>query len=169
MADFEVFARTHARQARGPTLTVTVRGTLNLNAAAWEMLGEPETVELLYARAERTIGLRPVAQDAPSAYLVRPIGNGRTRMVSAKSFCTWIEADLSAGRRYPLTMAEGVGCVNLSRPAQVVKATGETRLAAGGVGGRLGGEHRREEAAEIASYGLQRTDRGCLCGVIYFI
>lgn len=101
-------------------MTVTVRGTLNLNAAAWELLGEPKTVELLYARAERTIGLRPVAQDAPTAYLVRPIGDGRTHMVSAKSFCAWIGADLSAARRYPLTMTEGVGCVNLSDPARVV-------------------------------------------------
>jgi hypothetical protein len=120
MTDFEVFARTHARQARGPTLTVTVRGTLNLNAAAWELLGRPETVELLYARDERTIGLRPVGQDEPTAYLARPIGDGRTRMVSARSFCEWIGADLSAARRYRFAMIDGIGCADLNDPAQVV-------------------------------------------------
>ena len=51
MVNFEVFERTNARASSDPTLTITVRGTLNLNQAAFEKLGKPEAVALLYDRS----------------------------------------------------------------------------------------------------------------------
>jgi hypothetical protein len=121
MPNFETFERTNARASRSPTLTITVRGTLNLNEPAFELLGKPEAVVLLYARGERTIALRAAARDEPNAYLVRPLGSGRTRTVIAKEFSAWIGADLSAARRYPLELApDGLGCVKLDGPAKIV-------------------------------------------------
>jgi len=119
--DFEVFARKYARASREPTLTVTVRGTLNLNEAAQAALGHPEAVVLLYARDEAVIGVRPATRDEPNAYVVGKLGNaGKSRTVVAKDFCAWIEADLSNARRYPMTIEDGVGCVNLRGPVRIV-------------------------------------------------
>jgi hypothetical protein len=122
MPDFEVFERKNARSSSEPTVTITVRGTLNLNEAAFKLLGKPDAVTLLYARAERTIALHPAEQSEPNAYLVRPLGKtGHSRTVVAREFCAWIEADLSAARRYPLELdGEGKGCARLSGPAKIV-------------------------------------------------
>lgn len=121
MPDFDVFERKYARVSRDPTMTVTVRGTFNLNEPAFELLGKPDAVVLLYDRTERIIGLRPAGQDEPNAYLVRPLGAGHTRTAVVREFCTWIGADLSEARRYPLEMdGDGLGCVRLSGPFKVV-------------------------------------------------
>ena len=104
-------------------LTITVRGTFNLNQAAFELLGKPDAVVLLYARDERTIGLRPAGRDDPDAYLVRPSGTAKspTMMAVVREFCRWIGADLSESRRYPLTLGDGgLGCVSLNDRSQVV-------------------------------------------------
>lgn len=134
MPDFKEFERTYAKVSAEPTLTVTVRGTLNLNEAAFKTLGKPEAVELLYARDESVIGLRPASREAPNAFRVGPLGKaGKSRTVVAREFCAWIEADLSAARRYPLEVGgDGIGCVRLSGPARIVtgnrnrRRTGET-------------------------------------------
>jgi len=119
MPDFEIFKRIHARASHGPTLTVTTRSALNLSRAAWELLGKPAAVTLLYAADERIIGLKPADRDAPNAYLVRVLGK-YGRQVAARVFCRYIEADLSAARRYPLVLDDGIGCVDLREPGVVV-------------------------------------------------
>jgi len=119
MARFEEFRRVNARVPRGPTLTVTVRGALNLSRAAWELLGRPGAVTLLWDKGERIIGLKPAQPDALNAYRVIALGRyGRT--VSAKAFCEFIGTDLSAARRYPLVLEDGIGCVDLRQPGMVV-------------------------------------------------
>ena len=122
MPNFELFERTNARVAKEPTLTVTVRGTLNLNEPAFTALGTPEAVVLLYAREDAIVGLRPAGRETENAYVVGVLGkDGKSRTIVAREFCTWIEADLSAARRYPLTVdADGIGCVNLRGPVRVV-------------------------------------------------
>jgi hypothetical protein len=122
MPDFAVFERKNARVSRDPSFTITVRGTLNLNKPAFELLGKPQAVVLLYARPERVIGLRPAPKDETNAYLVRPLGAaGSAWTVVAREFCAWIGADLAEARRYALTAGpDGLGCVDLNSPARVV-------------------------------------------------
>jgi hypothetical protein len=121
LTGFEEFQRKYAKASREPTLTVTVRGTLNLNEAARAALGNPEAVVLLYARDEAIIGLRPASRDEPNAYLVGKVGTaGKSQTIVAKDFCAWIGADLSEARRYPLAMEDGIGCVRLRGPVRIV-------------------------------------------------
>src|SRR5258708_21554751 len=129
MSDFEEFKRLNARTSRHPTLTVTVRGTLNLNEAAFGLLGKPDAVVLLYARAERIIALRPAGRDDPNAYHVSLLGkSGHSRTVVAREFSAWIEADLSAARRYPLELDDdGLGFARLNGPAVIVTGNRGTR------------------------------------------
>ena len=131
MPDFDVFQRTYARVDKEPTLTITVRGTINLNEPAFAALGKPEAVVLLYAREEAVIGLRSAARGAENAYSVGVLGKGgKSRTVVAREFCAWIGADLSAARRYPLTVgADGIGCVNLHGAVRIVTGSRSRRAA----------------------------------------
>lgn len=121
MPKFEVFERKNAKPSRDPTLTITVRGTLNLNEPAYKLLGTPEAVVLLWEPQEHVVALRPVGKDAPNSYLVRPLGkSGHSWTVSAWEFSAWIKADLSAARRYPLKLEDGLGCADLNGPVTIV-------------------------------------------------
>lgn len=122
MPNFEVYKRGQARPTPTiPAVTVTVRGTLNLNTAAYALLGEPEAVVLGWDATLQVIGLRPAGRRERNSYLVRPLGPaGTMRTISAKLFCEWIKADLAEARRYPLTRDGGYGCVDISQPGEVV-------------------------------------------------
>lgn len=52
----------------GPTVTVTARGVLSLSQGAVNALGQPSSVELLFDRDRRLIGIR--ASNKPHAYPV---------------------------------------------------------------------------------------------------
>ena len=118
---FETFKRRCARAAGTPTLTVTVRGTLNVNEAAFAALGKPEAAVLLYARDEAVIGIRPAGREEENAYRVGRLGKaGKSWTIVAKDFCAWIGIDLGDARRYPLTVEDGTGCVRLHGPVTVV-------------------------------------------------
>lgn len=120
-AGFEEFERKYAKASREPTLTVTVRGTLNLNEPALTALGHPQGVVLMYARNEAIIGLRPASREEPNAYAVNKLGGAeKSRTIVAKDFCAWIGADLTEARRYPMTIEDGIGCVNLRGPVRIV-------------------------------------------------
>lgn len=119
--DFQVFDRRYAKASSDPTLTVTVRGTLNINEAAFGALGKPEAVVLMYDRAEAVIGLRPAARKETNAYRVGPLGGaGKSWTIVAKDFCAWIGTDLAEARRYPMAVDDGVGCVALRGDVRVV-------------------------------------------------
>jgi hypothetical protein len=129
MTDFDVFQRINARTSNTPTMTITARGTFNFNKAAYELLGKPDAVILLYARNERTIGLTSAGKDEPNAYLMRHTGSGQTTWtVIVRQFCAWAGIDLSESRRYPLTMGtDGMGRVSLGGPSRVVTSNRKPR------------------------------------------
>lgn len=125
MHNFEVFQRTDARRrSREPTVTVQRRGQLSLSPAAVKALGTPEAVTFLVSREERLLGFRAAKtvrrggrQKAPeNGSLVRSPG----ATVSATYVLRYLEADLSASRRYPLQLLDGVHCINLGQPGTVV-------------------------------------------------
>lgn len=118
---FETFTRRFAKASKEPTLTVTVRGTLNINEPALIALGKPDAVVLLYDRDEAVIGVRPADREDPNAYRVAQLGSGsHSRTIVARDFCAWIGADLADARRYPLTMDGDIGCVSLRGPSRIV-------------------------------------------------
>ena len=119
--DFQEFERRYAKASTAPTLTVTVRGTLNLNEAALVALGHPQGMVLMYARDEAIIGLRPATREDPNAYALNRLGGAeKSRTIVAKDFCAWIGADLTEARRYPMTVEDGIGSVNLRGPVRIV-------------------------------------------------
>jgi hypothetical protein len=71
MGDFEVFTGRGQRASPVPTVGIQARGIFALNREAWELLGEPDAVQLLWSAATRLIGMRAVAPGAPHSYGVR--------------------------------------------------------------------------------------------------
>jgi hypothetical protein len=123
---FERFDKRKASASQNPFVTLQKRGPISLNQAAFEQLGRPEAVELLYARTERVIGLKPTSPKQPYAFPVRPQGSrGRTGnyTVAGQAFTKNYGIDTSIARRYAAEMQhDGTLLVDLKNSG--VDATG---------------------------------------------
>src|SRR5262245_30387780 len=69
--DFEEFTGRWRQQATGPKASIQRRGTMSLNKAAFEALGKPSHVLLLYDRTARVIGVKPADSSIKHAYPLR--------------------------------------------------------------------------------------------------
>lgn len=65
-ATFEV----HPYDRRQPALTFRRRGTINLNSAAYKILGQPEAVLLLFEEKNRRVAVKKSGKDDLRAYPV---------------------------------------------------------------------------------------------------
>lgn len=98
---FEVFDKRAAGASKHPYVTMQRKGPFSFNQAAFELMGKPEAVELLYDRDTERVAFRPVAPGRPRAFPVRAQGkNSITYMVAGQSFAKHYELDTSVARRY---------------------------------------------------------------------
>lgn len=75
------------RARREPRVTLGRKGTFYLNGDAFEVLGEPGAVELLYDGNRRIIGLKPTDPRKLNAFVIKHHGTGRYKRISAAAFC----------------------------------------------------------------------------------
>ena len=68
-------------------VTLGPRGTILLNLVAFETLGKPQAVEMLFDQTYGVIGMKPTRPDAHNAFPVVPTHGGYYRRVNAASFC----------------------------------------------------------------------------------
>lgn len=135
MTEFEVYSRTRAANSTEAAVTLTAYGILALNKQAWEILGKPEAIVLLYARTERVIGIRPAAQGEDGAYPCR--ANGRhSKAISASAFFRYMSipigktaAERGVSYRLPLVMQDGIGTVDLKQQGTPVNRKDNLRRA----------------------------------------
>jgi hypothetical protein len=59
---------------------------LTFNEAAYNALGRPEAVALLFDKERYAVGLRPISPEAKHAYPIHKVGNNRTYRVKAMAF-----------------------------------------------------------------------------------
>lgn len=116
MPNFEVFNRRAAPVTAQPLVTIQKRGTMSFNRAAFEALGGPEAVELLFDRQERVVGFRPVGADVPHAYRPRKQGHTYNYLVAGQAFTQHYGIETDTARRYPAAMLDGVLVVDLKQP-----------------------------------------------------
>lgn len=130
---FETFKRQRAPLTTEPAVTIQKRGTFSLNAPAFEALGSPEYLELLFDRDERLIGLRGADSNVSHAYLVRPLGKGgTTQMVSGTAFLAYYGIQFDTARRWIARRHEDMLVIDLKEPG--VEVTGSrTKPASGGL------------------------------------
>lgn len=120
---FEEFDKRAATASKSPFVTIQRKGPFSLNRAAFELMGKPEAVTLLYDEEEEFIGFRPVSLTNPRAFPVRPQGkNAATFMVAGQAFSKYHGMDTSIARRYAVKMRDNILVLDLK--SESVDVTG---------------------------------------------
>ncbi len=120
MPNFEVFTRRATPVGKGPLVTIQKKGTISLNQEAFGALQEPETVELLFDRDERVIGIRPVDPVVTHAYRPRKQGRSASYIIAGKAFTQYFDIPTDTARRYRAEAVDGVLTVDLKEEGVVV-------------------------------------------------
>jgi hypothetical protein len=115
MPTFEVFTGRGTAVTKTPVVGILASGTLSVNAPAFELMGRPEAVELVYDPNERIVGMRPTSPEAPHAYRVRKEGHAASYSVAGKAFCDYYGIPMKPSRRYPAQMYGDVLGVDLKQ------------------------------------------------------
>jgi hypothetical protein len=128
--NFRAFDRSTAQFLKTPTFTIQVRGTLSLNGSAFQALGSPTHVELLYDEDERVIGLRPCESETIRSYPIRPQGTNsqHTYLVAGKAFLQFFGIPFDTPLRYRPEVVDGILVVDLK--SEAVTATSNRNRAA---------------------------------------
>jgi hypothetical protein len=118
---FEVFDKRNAPLAKSPSITIQKRGIFSINKTAHKMIGEADTVELLYDKENQIIGLRP-ARMSPHAYAIRSQTNrdGGQAILSGSAFTQYYGIDTSVSRRWEPRMDGDILCIDLTGPSTEV-------------------------------------------------
>jgi hypothetical protein len=119
---FEVFDKRMTPLAKAPSVTIQKRGVISLNKAAHDLVGNAETVELLYDRDRNVMALRATDDSSPHAYAVRAgskRGPGQA-IVSATAFTAHYGIDTTATRRWKPFVEDGMLCVDLTQEGTVI-------------------------------------------------
>ncbi len=115
---FEQFTRKLIPLGKEPTVTMQSRGSLTLNLSAFQLIGSPLAVHLLYDRDEQIIGIRAADPKDGDAYPPRTLprrGEGGPRIVTAQAFTSHYGIDTTP-RRYLATLKDDVLCIDLKQP-----------------------------------------------------
>jgi len=130
---FEVFQKNRMPSKGEPAVTIQKRGAMSLNNAAFEAIGSPSFVELLYDPGERLIGIRKADEDTPHAYAVRGTGkNQATRVVSGKAFLAYYDIPRGVARRWIAEERDGMLVIDLKQPGTEVTGHSSRATAGGG-------------------------------------
>ena len=116
---FEVFDKRLTPLTKAPVITIQKRGIMSLNRAAHALIGEPKVVELLYDRDEKVIGIRPVSDDVPHGYPVRPQSTTKSSgplLIAGTAFVQYYDIDTTTSRRWTPTVRDNILCVDLKEP-----------------------------------------------------
>jgi hypothetical protein len=114
VANFETFTRRLVPLNDRAYVTIQKRGTISVNHAAFEALGSPKAVELLYDVEAEVVGLRAIDATAEHAYPVRPAGaNGRSYLIAGTAFTKHYGIDTKVSRRWAAKLEDSVLLVDL--------------------------------------------------------
>lgn len=115
MPKFEVFRKRMVPLVKNPYVTVMTRGTMSMNKAAFEALGSPKAIELLYDPEERIIGFHGVDPSEEHAYAIRS-GGGKydtNYIVSGTALVKYYGIPTPVSRRYAAYLEGETLCVDL--------------------------------------------------------
>lgn len=120
---FEVFSRSTAPRPSVPMVTVQKRGLISLNRGAYELIGSPEAVELLWDAELKLVGIRPTDPKGVNAYPARAqskAGDKGPVLVAGQLFTRYIGLDTTDARRWKPEVRDGILCIDLNDPGQLV-------------------------------------------------
>lgn len=98
--EFEEFDRKSSPSNTTPLITIQARGTCSANRAAFEALGSPEGIKLLYDKKRRVIGIRPADPKERNAYAMRKQPASDSYLFSGTAFANHNGIPIGETRRY---------------------------------------------------------------------
>lgn len=111
---FELFDKKAATASKQPFVTIQKKGPFSLNKAAYEALGEPSHVEMLYDLDNKLVAFRQTPGTKPHAYPLRAQGpNNATFMVAGAAFTKHYGIDTSVARRYTAELRDDMLVIDL--------------------------------------------------------
>ena len=118
--DWERFDQRHIAIAGSPFVTIQKDGrVMTINRPAYELLGSPEAVELLYSKGNRVIGIREISKKEPYAFPLRAQGRKGHQpsnyLVAVQAFTKHYDIDTSVAKRYPAEMQDDILTIPLNR------------------------------------------------------
>ena len=126
---WEEFSRKSAPIGAKPYVTLQRRGAISINRAAYEVLGKPVAVKLLYDRSDHMVGLRPTEPGVEGSYPVRTQASSNW-LIAGTAFTAHYGIDTSVARRYEAEMIDDVLAVDLKREGVEVTGPRAKQLAA---------------------------------------
>jgi hypothetical protein len=134
MPNWTRFDRKARPKVEEPLVTLQASGTLSMNSAGYEAIGQPGQVDLLYDEGAHLIGFEPAEKGSPTAYPIRQQQNGKSYQTGGRGFCRRFGIELGEARRFSAHEAEGVLIVDLDSGGRPV--------------GRIARERRAEDEQE---------------------
>jgi hypothetical protein len=89
------FDRGDAAKTLAARVTITRQGYISLNQAAYDLLGRPPAVVLLYDAGGTAIGLRAASEDTAYSFRVQSWGTGTNYFINAAAFVRYYGIDCS--------------------------------------------------------------------------
>lgn len=118
MDGFEVFTRYKSRSVKDMQVTIQRDGTaISFNRVAYQALGNPEGVQLLYNAEKRLIGVVPVDLRKVPGTKINRQGSSDSYYIAGKAFVHEYEIDTSVARRYQATLENNMLVVDLNGPS----------------------------------------------------
>jgi hypothetical protein len=111
---FEVFDGYYAHVTKLSHVSISRSGTISLNRTAFEALGSPLYVELLFHRAKRLIGIRHADRDGKHSIPVRKQGHSKSYIIAGLAFAKEYDIGISVARRFEASLDENMLIVNLN-------------------------------------------------------
>ena len=131
---FELFEKGSAPRPTTPSVTIQKRGLISINLAAFEMLGKPEAVELLWDGERRAIAIRAAKSTSHNAYLPRAQGKDSEEkgpwLIAGTLFTQHAGLDTSEAHRWVPTLEDGLLVVDVSQPGSKVSVNRKPRKVA---------------------------------------
>ena len=119
MFDFEEFTGRARPPGGRPFVTLQKRGNLAMNRAAFDALGRPAEVRLLFDRGRRVIGIAPSGEAAPHAYRMRKQQRSDSYSVAGQAFTGYYGIETGTTRRYIATMHGDTLVVDLNENSEL--------------------------------------------------
>ncbi len=122
---FQVYEKGSAPVSTVPSVTIQKRGLISVNKAAYDALGAPEGVELLWDPDRRAIALRPAELTNQNAYPLRAQGSHSEKgpwLVAGTLFTQYIGLDTSQAFRWTPAVEDGLLVVDVSKPGNKVSS-----------------------------------------------
>jgi hypothetical protein len=122
---FEKFRRYKVTEGDTPIVALHLRGIFALNRNAYNALGQPEALEILYAPEEQIIGFQGAPKSSPDAYAVRH-HTKTAHQVEGRAFLKYYNVPKEAlGRRYKAELIDDILTVDLKQDTGSTSTTGE--------------------------------------------